>query len=61
MSGVNEINILTTAHFLCSARGEVLEPMLFNISLCDLFLLMEDIDCSSYADDNTPYILLLMT
>ena len=29
--------------------------LLFNIFLCDLFLVMENIDIASYADDNTPY------
>ena len=29
--------------------------LLFNIFLCDLFLVMENIDIAIYADDNTPY------
>ena len=29
--------------------------ILFNTFLCDLFLIMENIDIASYADDNTPY------
>ena len=33
----------------------VLRPVLFNIFLCDLFLIVNDIDIASYADDNTPY------
>ena len=36
-------------------RGSILEPLLFNIFLCDLFLIMENTDIASYADDNTPY------
>ena len=36
-------------------QGSILEPLLFNIFLCDLFLIMENIDIASYADDNTPY------
>ena len=32
-----------------------LELELFNIFLCDLFFIMDDIDFASYADDNTPY------
>ena len=31
-----------------------LGPLLFNLFLCDLFLIMENIDIASYADDNTP-------
>ena len=33
----------------------ILEPLLFNIFLCDLFFIMKGTDFSSYADDNTPY------
>ena len=33
----------------------ILGPLLFSIFLCDLFLVMKNIDIASYADDNTPY------
>ena len=36
-------------------QGYILGPLLFNIFLCDLFLIMENIDIASYADDNTPH------
>ena len=36
-------------------QGSILGPLLFNMFLCDLFLIMENIDIASYADDNTPY------
>ena len=36
-------------------QGSILEPLLFNLFLCDLFLIMENTDIASYADDNTPY------
>ena len=36
-------------------QGSILGPLLFNIFLCYLFLIMENIDIASYADDNTPY------
>ena len=36
-------------------HGSILGPLLFNIFLCDLFLIMENIDISSYADNNSPY------
>ena len=35
-------------------QGSILGPVLFSIFLCDLFLIMENIDIASYADDNTP-------
>ena len=36
-------------------QRSILGLLLFNIFLCDLFLIMENIDIASYADDNTPY------
>ena len=30
-------------------------PLLFNISMFDLFIILEEIDFASYADDNTPF------
>ena len=33
----------------------ILEPLLFNIFMCDIFFIMKGTDFSSYADDNTPY------
>ena len=32
----------------------ILRTLLFNIFLCDLFLIMENIHITSYADANTP-------
>ena len=37
-------------------QGSILGPLLINIFLCDLFLIMENIDIASYADGNTSYI-----
>ena len=36
-------------------QGSILGPLLLNIFLCDLFLMINNIDFASYADDNTPY------
>ena len=36
-------------------QGSILESLLFNIFLCNLFFIMKETDFSSYADDNTPY------
>ena len=36
-------------------QGSILGALLFNIFLCDLFLIMENIDICSYANDTTPY------
>ena len=38
-----------------NAYGTSVRPLLFNIFLCDLFLIMENIDIASYADDKMPY------
>ena len=37
------------------SQGSVLGTLLFNIFLCDLFLIKENIDIATYADDNMPY------
>ena len=36
-------------------QGSILGPILFNLFLCDLFLIMEITDIASHADDKTPY------
>ena len=36
-------------------QWSILEQLLFNIFLCDLFLLIRDLDIASYVDDNMPY------
>ena len=36
-------------------QGSILGPLLFDIFLCDLFLIINNIDFASYADDNTSY------
>ena len=36
-------------------QGSILDPLLFNIFLNDLFLLVENSGLSNYADDNTLY------
>ena len=36
-------------------QGSMLGPLLCNIFLCDLFLIMNNTELASYADDNTPY------
>ena len=37
-------------------QGSILDPLLLNIHLCDLFYFLEDLDIASYADDTTIYI-----
>ena len=37
------------------SEGSVLEPLLFNIDLIDLFFECDDSEIASYADNTTPY------
>ena len=37
-------------------QGSILGPLLFNIFLCDFFLIVKETSFASYADDNTPYV-----
>ena len=37
-------------------QGSILGPLLFNIFMCDLFIILEEIDFASYADANTPFV-----
>ena len=36
-------------------QGSILEPLLFNIFISDLFLILNNTEIASYAYDNTPY------
>ena len=36
------------------SQSSILGSLLFNIFLCDLFLIMNNIELASYGDDNTP-------
>ena len=37
-------------------QRSILGPLLFNIFLCDMLFVMNDIDFASYANGNTPYV-----
>ena len=36
-------------------QGSILGPISFNIFLCDMFFIVDNIDITSYSDDSTPY------
>ena len=36
-------------------QGSILELLLFNAYMCDLFYDIDDLDFASFGDDNTPY------
>ena len=46
---------LMERNFIRSSPGINIRTALFNIFLCDLFFIMDDISFASYADDSTPY------
>ena len=36
-------------------QGSILDPILFDIFLCDMFFMTDNVDIASYSDDSTPY------
>ena len=36
-------------------QGSILGPLLFNIYMCDLFMILSEYDFANYADDTTPF------
>ena len=46
---------LVERNFIRSSPRINIRAALFDIFLCDLFFIMDDISFASYADDNTPY------
>ena len=37
-------------------QGSILGPLLFSIFICDLFIMIDDINIANYGDDNTPFV-----
>ena len=37
-------------------QGSILDPLLFNIYICDMFFLLKYMHIANYPDDTTPYI-----
>ena len=42
-------------NFVWGTQRSILGPLSFNIFLCDLFFIMNDVEFDSYADDNTRF------
>ena len=38
-------------------QGSTPGPLIFNILMCRLFIILEETDVASYADDNIPFVL----
>ena len=38
-------------------QGSILGSLLFNIFMCDVIFIVNEIGFASYADDNTPFVL----
>ena len=39
-------------------QGSILGPLLFNIFMCDMFLILGTTYLTGYADDNTPFAVI---
>ena len=37
-------------------QGSILGPLLFDIFMCDIFLILKTASFTGYADDNTPFM-----
>ena len=37
-------------------QGSILGSLLFNTSMCDMFLILKTTSCIGYADENTPSV-----
>ena len=37
-------------------QGSVLGSLLFNLFICDLFVIIDEINIANYADNNTPFV-----
>ena len=38
------------------SQGSILGPLLFNIFMCEIFLILKTTSFTGYADDNTPFV-----
>ena len=37
-------------------QGSILGPLLFNLFMCDMFVILKTTNFTGYADDNTPFV-----
>ena len=52
---INSSNSLFAEILFGKPQGSILEQLLFNAYICDLFYDIDDLDSASFADGNTPF------
>ena len=60
--GFDKISLMVIYNYLSNLKqreninqGSILESLLFNVVICDIFYFIEDFETANYADDLTPF------